>query len=62
MSEIINLKQQRKAKARGEKEKQAAQNRTLHGRTKGQKDAEKKDAERAKKHLDSHKRDDDGDE
>ena len=57
MSEIINLRQQRKAKARKDKQKTAEQNRRLHGRTKAQKEKEEMDAERAKKHLDAHKRD-----
>ncbi len=56
MTEIINLKQQRKAKARTEKDKQAAQNRRLHGRTKQERQKEEAEAARAKKLLDSHKR------
>jgi hypothetical protein len=62
MSEIINLRQHRKAKARSEKEKTAEQNRTLHGRTKAQKKKEEQDAERLEKHLDGHKLEDGEDE
>lgn len=59
MTEVINLQQQRKAKARGEKEKQAAQNRVKFGRTKEEKMLEKQKAERAKKLLEGHKRETD---
>lgn len=38
MSEIINLRQFKKNKARASKEKQAEQNRVLFGRTKAEKD------------------------
>lgn len=34
MAEIVNLRQARKHKARAEKERQAAENRAKHGRTK----------------------------
>ena len=37
MAEIINLRLQRKAKAKAEKQKRADDNRTLHGLTKAQK-------------------------
>ncbi|GAB4392848.1 MAG: DUF4169 family protein [Kiloniellaceae bacterium] len=64
MSEIINLRQAKKRRARAEKEAQAAANRTKFGRTKG---ARKKDeagqarAERdlAGKKLDSKRNDQD---
>ena len=56
MTEVINLKQQRKAKARTDKEKKAAQNRAVFGRTKAEKLKETKDAERIAKLLDGHKR------
>ena len=55
MTDVINLRQKRKAKARDDKGKQAAENRRIHGRTKAQKQLDKKEAERSKKHLDSHK-------
>lgn len=46
MSEIINLRQAKKRRARAEKEAQAAANRTKFGRTKGER--RKTDAEREK--------------
>lgn len=55
MTKVISLKQKRKAKARSTKENTAAENRRIHGRTKQEKQLEKRDAERAQKHLDSHK-------
>lgn len=61
MSDVINLRQQRKAKARTDKEKQAEANRLVHGRTKGEKQKSKKEAERASKLLEGHKRDKDED-
>jgi len=56
MTEIINLQKKRKAKARVEKEKTAAENRRKYGRTKEEKQMEKMAAERAEKHLQGHKR------
>ena len=58
MSEIINLRRQRKAKARCKKEKQAEQNRVLHGRTKAEKQRKKKEDDRAARFIDAHKRSD----
>lgn len=55
MSEIINLRQQRKAKARLEKEKGAAENRRIHGRTKAEKQQQKLETERVSRFLDGHK-------
>ncbi len=55
MTEIINLRQKRKAKARTEKEKQASQNRVLHGQTKAHKQKQKIEAERTSRKLDGHK-------
>ncbi|MCH2547105.1 MAG: DUF4169 family protein [Alphaproteobacteria bacterium] len=54
MAEVINLNQTRKKKARVEKEKTAAENRRIHGRTKQEKQQAKRDTERVQKHLDSH--------
>ena len=56
MTDIINLKQQRKAKARVEKDKTAAENRVKFGQTKAEKQAQKLKAERAERHLQGHKR------
>jgi len=59
MTEVINLRQKRKAKARTEKDKKAAENRRIHGRTKAEKQQEKQEAERMSRHLDGHKRETD---
>jgi hypothetical protein len=58
MTDIINLKQQRKARARTGKEKQADANRRKFGRTKQEKQKEKMEAERRDKHLEGHKLED----
>ena len=55
--DIINLRQARKAKARADKDKKAAENRRLHGRTKTEKKADKHAKDRAARDLDGHKRD-----
>ena len=57
MAEIVNLRQARKARARLEKEAEAAANRIGFGRTKADKrlEAAKKSLEASK--LDGHKRD-----
>ena len=59
MDNVINLRQQRKAKKRGEKEKTAEQNRLKYGRTKQEKQKEKSESARARKHIDGHKREKD---
>ena len=56
MTEIINMNKKRKAKARGEKEAQAAQNRVKYGRTKHEKLAEKLKAAKLDRHVDAHQR------
>ncbi len=56
MSEVINLRLARKAKARGEAKQQADQNRALHGRTKAEKERQQIDAARAAKLLDGARR------
>jgi hypothetical protein len=55
MAEIINLRQARKAQARAQKEKVAETNRALHGRTKSEKQAEKRATDKVARHLDDHK-------
>ena len=55
MTEIINLNKNRKAKARSEKEKQASHNRVKFGRTKEEKNREKRDVMRLGQHLEGHK-------
>ena len=62
MSEVINLNQKRKEKARTEKGKKASENRRKHGRTKEEKQKAKLEAERAEKLLQGHKRDTDEEE
>lgn len=46
MGDVINLNQYRKARARAEKERQAAENRVRHGRTRGERKANKAEQER----------------
>jgi Domain of unknown function (DUF4169) len=52
MTEIINLKQARKDKARRERSSEADANRRRFGRTRAEKQADKDAAERARKSLD----------
>ena len=54
-AEIINLRQARKAKARAEKEKRAAENRASFGRTKSQRDVEGKTKKLHEDRLDQQK-------
>ena len=56
MAEIINLRLARKARARTEAERQAAENRAKFGRTKAQKAIERADAERQARSLDGARR------
>ncbi|MFC4625393.1 DUF4169 family protein [Daeguia caeni] len=51
MSEIINLRQFRKRKARDAKERQAEQNRILFGRTRAEKELASREAEKAERFL-----------
>lgn len=60
MSEIINLRQARKAKQRAEAKVNAAANRAQFGRTKGEKRKQEMDARRIERELDGAKRDDGG--
>jgi len=57
MSEPVNLNRFRKEKARAEKKARADQNAAKFGRTKAQKDAEKKLSEIDNRRLDGAKRD-----
>jgi hypothetical protein len=57
MAEIVNLRRARKAKARGEKEKAAEVNRTLHGTPKHLRDLAKAKSAKAARDLDAHKKD-----
>ena len=58
-SDVVNLRQFRKAKARAEKDAKAEQNRAKFGRTKAQKQLDKAAEEAARRHLDGHKLTDD---
>ncbi|WP_269930363.1 DUF4169 family protein [Aminobacter sp. HY435] len=55
MADIVNLRQFRKQKARGDREALAEQNRALHGRTKAEKARERLTAERDDKFIDGHR-------
>lgn len=55
MAEIINLRTVRKQKARDGKQAQAAQNRVLFGRTKGEKLQQAAEKTLADKTIDGHK-------
>lgn len=57
MAEIVTLRQARKAKARAEKEQAAEANRARFGRTKAERDIERKISEKQNRDLDGHKRD-----
>lgn len=57
MAEIINLRNFRKQKTRASKDDQAAQNRVLFGRTKGEKLQQAAEKALAEKKIDGHKRD-----
>ena len=52
MGNVVNLNRFRKKKQRAEKAKQAEINRVKHGRTKGEKEREHADRERAARMLD----------
>jgi len=52
MGEIVNLNRWRKAKTKEDKARQADANRVAFGRTKAQKDAERKQTEQAARELD----------
>lgn len=56
MGEVVNLRTVRKRKARDEREKVAERNRTIHGRTRAERDGSKAEAARAERQLDGHRR------
>ncbi|HEY2051311.1 MAG TPA: DUF4169 family protein [Caulobacteraceae bacterium] len=56
MSEVVNLKSARKAKARSEEKQQAAANRAAFGRTKAEKAADGATQARLKRALDQARR------
>jgi hypothetical protein len=57
-AEIINLRRVRRAKERAEREKQANENRVVHGRTVAERRKVRTEREAAKRHLDDHRRED----
>lgn len=57
MAEIVNLRQARKQKARADRARVADQNRAAFGRTKEERERERRRAEQAAKRLDAHLRD-----
>ena len=56
MTEIVNLRQARKRRRRGEKERTSAENRVLHGRPAAERTAIERERERGAKRLESHRR------
>jgi hypothetical protein len=57
MADILNLNKARKAKAKQQDKTQAAANRALHGMSKAEREAQRKEAERSRREIDGHKRD-----
>ncbi len=55
MADIVNLRQARKRRARADKDRQAAENRTRHGRTAGEKERDADAEQRARRLLDGHR-------
>jgi hypothetical protein len=55
MADIVNLNKVRKSKVRLEAGRTAETNRILHGRTKAEKTADRREAEKAAKELDGKK-------
>lgn len=55
MAEIVNLRRARKAKARNEKEKNAAQSRAKHGVAKSARMLEEARGEKASRDLEAHR-------
>jgi hypothetical protein len=56
MAEIVNLRRAKKAKARADAEAQAAENRTLFGRTKAEKERTEIEREKARRGIEGHRR------
>ena len=59
MAEIINLRKARKAKARAEKETEAAENRAKFGRPNEERSQSEASKDLLDRKLDAHRRDDD---
>ena len=58
MSNVTNLNKFRKQKVRAGKKARADENAVKFGRTKAEKQRDKAEADKAVRHIDSHKRDD----
>lgn len=58
MAEPVNLNRFRKAKARADKKARADENAVKFGRTKGEKQRDRSTADKARRDLDGHRRDD----
>ncbi|PWJ83971.1 uncharacterized protein DUF4169 [Pseudaminobacter salicylatoxidans] len=56
LADIVNLRQFRKQKACADKEREAEQSRALHGRSKAEKQRDRKQAEQASRFIEGHKR------
>ncbi|MER8827083.1 DUF4169 family protein [Mesorhizobium sp. M0938] len=56
MADIVNLRQARKQKARADKERLAEQNRTLHGRSKADRERDSLIADKSEKFVAGHRR------
>ena len=56
MGDVVNLRQARKQKARAEKERQAGENRALHGRSKAEKSRDQLIADKAETFVAGHRR------
>ena len=59
MGDVVGLGKFRKARARAEDKKRAEENRVRFGRTRAERDVVDKEADRAARVLDAHRRDDD---
>ena len=57
MSNVVNLRMARKQKARADKERTASENRTLHGRSKPEKQRDRLESEKAAAFIDGHRLD-----
>lgn len=56
MADVFNLRQARKAKARADAAKTAAENRARHGRTKAERARDADEARRTEQALEQHRR------
>ena len=56
---VVNLTRARKARARDDKRRKADENAARFGRTRAEREAEAQAADKATRHLDQHRREDD---